>query len=850
MTVRTHPAFLAMRDERATLVDRFRAAELDGIGFCRELSDAMDRAIVSVWRSLEIPGHGVALVALGGYGRRLLAPQSDVDLMVLSDGSRDVDANVQPLFYALWDAGLKLGHAIRTPSESLKLAGENLEAETSFLDLRLLDGEVEIAATFEAEARAQTRKRGDGFIDDVRAMMHRRHATHGSATSQLEPNIKEGTGGIRDLHVLGWFAAVAGDLVERGLLDEPGRDELHRAHGLLLRVRGHLHLATGHANDVLLFHLQRSVAEALGYRDGDEIAEDQLMRDLFAATRAVESTVLSVAAELHGRDAKMRRDAPRAGPFVVVGERVLLDGALDLAARPEDAIGLFALGATPGAAAMRAVRVELGVMLQAVRNGERETALPLTAPVRDAFRDLLRRAPGSALEMADHAGVFAALFPEWDQVRYRPQRNIYHRYTVDAHLFHTAAHAAELLRGSDDPAIVEAAELLEPEDRDLLLLAALFHDVGKGTSEDHCVRGERLADALATRLDLPVETRTLLAWLVRNHLLLVDTATRRDLGDENLVVDIATKIGDSRRARLLYLLTVADGIGTGPTAWGPWKSDLVTELFQKVVHTIERGDLVSADVAARARDRRLAAERLAGPAADHVATHLDRMSRTYLLAFAPEELVTHAALAASLTGGEVRATGAHGKAGMADLTVVAKDRPGLFSKVSGVLALHGISIAAAQVYTRSDGIALEWFRCEGIRDVDPDPWPKVTADVERALRGRLSIESRVATKRETSLDRETRGKGDPPKVVCDLEASDFMTVVEVHTTDRVGLLYDITAALAECALDVHVAKIATYGDDVVDVFYVRDLDGQKIIDAEHLSEIERAVLHRLRGPTS
>jgi [protein-PII] uridylyltransferase len=836
MAVGTHPAFVAMRDERGRLADAFKSGELDGFAFCRAMSQAMDVALREVWSGLEVPGT-VSLVALGGYGRGMLAPRSDVDVMVLHSERDDVAEQVQPLFYALWDAGLDVGHAIRTPKECLKLAKTNLEAETSFLDMRLLAGDEGLLASLRERSWSKTRKRGSAFIDDVREMMRLRHEAHGSATSQLEPNIKEGTGGLRDIHVLDWFGVVVGDLVEEKLLDPQGRAEVDTAHELLIRSRSHLHLITGHHNDTLHFQQQRPVAEAMAYTDGTEVAEDSFMKDLFAATRAVELTVQSVAAEVSAIDRKVRKDSLRSGPFVVAGGRVLLEGELDLVKRPEDAIACFTLDAVPGAAAMRAVRMGL-------RDIER---LAVTPPVRDAFLRLLRRADGPMLEMADHAGLFAALFPEWDRIRCRPQRNIYHRYTVDAHLFHAAEEAAKLLH-SDDALVAANAADLGPGDTDLLMLAALFHDMGKGGDEDHSALGERLVEGPAERLGLSEDDAEILKWLVRNHLLLVDVATKRDLTDESMLLELVPKIGDERRLRLLYLLTVADGLATGPAAWGPWKASLINELAGRLRHLLQRGDLASADAARLARERRELAEELAGERATQVAAHLDLMGRAYLLAFEPEQLVRHAELAAAVRDGGIAAAGTPGdNDGLADLIVVAPDHPGLFSKVSGVLSLHGMSIVGGQMFTRKDGLALETFRCEGSleRRIDQTRWGKIIDDIERALKGRLSIESRLAEKRASYLPKPRMGKDEPPKVVCDNRASDQMTVVEVHAPDRLGLLYEITSALAECRLDIQVAKIVTMGDDVVDVFYLRDLDGQKIVDAEHLAEIERAVLHRI-----
>lgn len=837
MAVRLHPAFASLRDRRASIVDRFRSGDLDGPGLHVALAEATDDAIISTWHGLAVPASGVALVALGGYGRKLLAPGSDVDLMILHDGQPRIGDAGQPLWYALWDAGIKVGHAVRTPKECLSLAGVNLEAETSFLDARLLDGDLGLYERFVEQARAFSRKRDRRFVHDVREMMRLRHATHGSATSQLEPNIKDGTGGLRDLHVLDWFTTVCGDLIDMQLLDDAARAELDAAHRLLLTVRAHLHLQTASSNDILQFHHQRPIALAMDHRDDDGLAEDALMRELFTATRAVELTVTSVGADLGARGSKIPKRGHRRGPFVVAGDRVLLEHPLDIVAHPEDAIACFLLGATPGAAAMRNVRRALD-----------GAALELTPAVTEAFLELLRTAPGASLEMADHSGVFAALFDEWDTVRLQPQRNIYHRFTVDAHLFHSAHAAAQMLRGTDpERSVVERVTAdLEPGEADLLLLAALFHDVGKGTDEDHSVRGERLVRAMARRLHRSPDEIEELAWLVREHLLLVDVATRRDLSDPALIADTAARVGTPRRTRLLYLLTVADGIGTGPAAWTPWKEELVTELFTKVVHLLERGDLAHADLEKVFKERLDAVIRAAVGSAARSVAHVEAMGRAYLLRFEPEEIVRHAALADGLAEHEVRTVARTLSDGSGELTVIAPDAPGLFRRVCGVLALHSLSIVAAEIHTRHDGVAFEWIRCVGPRQlpIEEDRWARIEPDLEKVLHGKLSLDARLAEKR-TVPTRASRGKQEPPKVICDNAASDEMTIVEVHAADRLGLLYDITAALAECGLDVHRAKIATYGDDVVDVFYVRDLNGSKLTDRDHIAEIERAILHRL-----
>lgn len=563
------------------------------------------------------------------------------------------------------------------------------------------------------------------------------------------------------------------------------------------------------------------------------------MRDLFTATRAVEHDVSAVAVELAARDRKPARRDAGDSPFMVDAGRVVLVREPDLAHEPQRLLELFTRGAPPGAAARRWLEAALA---------DRDE-LPWTPEVRRAFFGLLRAGAAAALEAADHAGVLGLLLPGWEAVRCQPQHNIYHRYTVDAHLFHTVASLTGL---PEHPDAIVRDVWADVGDQDGLLLAGLLHDVGKGADEDHSERGETMSLAVMDRMGIVEPRRSTVAWLVRHHLLLVETATRRDMNDEILIVDLAERIGDAERARMLFLLSVADGLATGPAAWGPWKAALVAELFTKVIHVIERGELVNRDALELTRLRSVELrEALAHYPREAVETHLAGVPRAYLLAFPTSALIRHFALLAEELGpADARAVVTPtGEPGVYEYALAARDRPGLIAKVSGALALHGIHILTAQGFTRVDGAAIEVFRCAGgfEPEVADERWERITRDVRGALTGRLSLELRLAQKREQYAARPGKGKREPPRVIVDNTVSDFSTVVEVHAPDRIGLLYDITSTLADLALDIQVAKIATYGEDVVDVFYLRDLEGQKITDPEHAAEIERALLLRLAG---
>lgn len=453
-----------------------------------------------------------------------------------------------------------------------------------------------------------------------------------------------------------------------------------------------------------------------------------------------------------------------------------------------------------------------------------------------ALTDMLAAGAGgrAAFDALDGSGDLVRAIPEWESIRCLPERGAYHRRCVDVHCLETAAAAAGL------------DAVLDPGDRETLLLAAFLHDIGKGTEEDHTVRGEALARAALERMGVGEPAASDAAWLVRNHLLLALTATRRDIGDERLVLDLADQIGSERRLALLHLITVADGSATGPGAWTAWKATLVARLARRIGRVLERGELAGPDVSglARARLEEVRAA-LAGLPRAAVEAHLAGMPRQWLLFQPPEALVAQSAMmiefapAQDLVLSPVPVAGA----GIWEVTVVARDRPGLFSKVSGALALHGLNVLGAQAFTREDGVALEVFRVEALAS-EEERFEHVAEDARKALRGRISLDARLAEKRRAG-SRPGAARYGPPKVVVDNESSDFFTVVEVHAIDRVGLLYSITRALAELELDIHLAKVSTSAEKVVDVFYLRDLDGQKVTDPEFVWEIERTVLHRL-----
>lgn len=762
----------------------------------------------------------VALVALGSYGRRELTPGSDVDLLVLHGEGEDPGPIAERLFYPFWDAGITLGHSVRTVAECLRLAGEDPMVGTSLLDARVVAGDGSPAASLAAGLRDRIGEEPEAFLTAIAEGVAARRDRFGSCAWLLEPDLKESGGGARDVAAVSWVLTGlrVEDPVAEGLLRERELGALGEAREFLLRLRSALHLQTGARDDRLLLERQPAIADAFGYGPEPGMGPpDVLMRSLFEHAREVEYAL------------GLLLDRARRG----------LEGspeeALPPPGSPDEVVGAFA-----DAAERR--RLPAPATLDVLEEGV-PSEVGWTPAMRAAFLRVLA-APGGAavLEAMDRGGILVRLLPEWAPVRCRPQRDPYHRYTVDVHLIRTVGNVAALLRGeSDDPMIEEAARAVA--DPDAVLLGALLHDIGKRGEGPHVPAGVRVAEPIVARMGLSEETADRIRFLVGEHLLLSDTATRRDLSDENLVLDVAGRVGDAERLASLFLLTIADAEATGPHAVTSWRRALVRDLVGKVQRALDRGRDQPDELETIAERLERTGALLAGEHPDAVAAYLDRLPRPYVLAVPPQVAARHFRLLEPPPAtGEVRTDVREGeRPGVHDLAVAAADRPGLLADIAGALALQGLTILSARAYTSGDGVALDLFAVQGVfePEITEERWRRFRGDLRHALDGRLSLERRVAEKR--------RHYPPPPPVTPEVrvndDASDFSTVVEVSAGDRLGLLFDLALAFRDLGLDVHVAKVATYGPRVVDAFYIRDLEGRKV--GERAVEIEEAVLRGL-----
>ncbi len=755
----------------AVIADRSR----HGRAFCRALSDVTDDEIVALFDGATGGrAEGLALVAVGGYGRGELAPGSDLDLWLLHDGAVDVAETAGQIWYPIWDAGLKLGHAVRTPKQALEAASDDLDTATAALTARHLAGDRSLSDGLAERALAQWRKRSKRWLAELGAKVAARHEAAGEVAFLLQPDLKEGRGGLRDAHALIWAEAI------RPILLDGDAAALAEAEAVLLAARVELHRLTGRAGDVLTLDLQDDVAGALGVGDADV-----LMGSIAAAARSTawisDEAWDRIGASLAGPWGRVARRDREVGPGLVLRDgHVHVDAGADPKADPA-----LVLRAAAAAAANEARFERSSLDRLAADTPPFDGPWPRGA--RQAFVDLLATGPAAipVIEALDQRGLMVRILPEWEPTRSKPQRNALHTYTVDRHLCVAASIAAGLTDTVARP--------------DLLLVGALLHDIGKGGPGDHSIVGVQIIGEIAPRMGFDEADTEVLATLVEHHLLLPDIATRRDLGDDQVIASVAHAVGSLATLELLAALTEADSIATGPSAWGQWKAELVAELVERVAYVLRGGN------AAEVRPQ----------------------------GFPTPDVRELMAAGATVVRGE------RGR-----IVVVTADRVGVASRVAGALALAGIGVVAADASSNDDGMAAIRFRCHAPADVDVD-WGAVAADVRRAVEGRLAIEARLADRvRNRRRSAALTARRLTPRVRFDNQASGDSTVVEVHAPDGVGVLYRITRALAEVDLDIRLAKIATLGDEVVDVFYVRT-GGHKVTDRDHLREAERAILQQL-----
>jgi len=790
----------------------------------------------------------MAVVAVGGSGRGEMAPFSDVDLLFVLPWKMTgwAESVIESTLYMLWDLHLKVGHASRSIADCLRLAKGDFTIRTSLLEMRFLTGDSALGQDLSDTLRDQLFKGTTSeFIEAKLEERGARHKRQGGQRYMVEPNVKEGKGGLRDLQTLYWIAKYqhgvdqAGELVELGVFSGEEFAAFDAAERFLWAVRCHLHLLAGRAQDQLTFDMQVEVADRLGYRDhGGRRAVEHFMQDYFRhATRVGELTRIFLTALeathvkpeplliglLKGRR-RRRKLKPgydvKQGRLTVADEATFLADKLNLLRLFEEALRS---GLLIHPDAMRLVTANLHLIDDAMRRDREATRL---------FVDLLLKHgnPERALRRMNELGVLAAFLPEFAPVVAMMQFNMYHSYTVDEHTIQVISALAQIEREELIEELPVASRILKAGvNRKVLYLACLIHDLGKGRPEDHSVLGARLARAICPRLGLKKDESDTVEWLVRHHLLMSDMAQKRDISDPRTVRDFAKAVRTKTRLDLLTVLTVCDIRGVGPHVWNNWKATLLRALYRATATALETGleDLNREKREAEAK-RSLRA-RLADWDSKALKAETTRHYSPYWQGLDTE---TQAVIA-----GLLRGASEHGIAIDTDQDIdrdatrvcfVLADHPGIFSRLAGALSLVGANVVDARTYTTKDGYATAVF---WVQDSEGHPFeaarlPRLKSMIDKTLAGEV-VASEALQSRDKIKKRERRFNV-PTHITFDNDGSEIYTIIEVDTRDRPGLLYDLTKTLAASNIYISSALIATYGEQVIDTFYVKDMFGLKL----------------------
>jgi len=808
-----------------------------------------------------------AMVAQGGFGRGELNPQSDIDLLFLYSWkvSPFLESVTERILYTLWDAGLQVGSAVRTIAESIRLADADLKVKTAILDTRFLCGDFSLYGDFEKVLEKKLIKRRVArFIQDKQQESRLRHESYGGSVYLLEPEVKEGEGGLRDIHTARWIARVkinAKDfdtLALGGIVSSSDVAKLKESQDFLFRVRNELHFSSGKHHDQLTFADQEKVGAALGFQgEGTLRGVEVFMRSyyLHAAqisrlTSLIIHRVIEYERPLFGASYSFGRTL-REG-IRLARKHLSVTKAAVLRSDPANLIRIFDDMQKYGCELAHETRELVREHLDLIDDTFRRSAaanLPFFSILK--WKDRVYE----TLSEMHRCGVLGAFIPEFGRLLCMVLHDAYHLYTVDQHSLRLIREIELLKAGEYQEALPLLTQLArEAEKIELLYLGLMFHDIGKGFGGGHSEIGAGMVRAIARRMRLNADDGALVEFLVRHHLLMTHTAFRRDLEDEKTIFDFARTIGNVENLKMLYLLTFADVKGVGPDVWNPWKASLLGELYIKALNLleeVEKGEFEREDV--RAVLRRIQARARRQLAKDYDQESVNRfvevMPERYFLSTPESDMPDHFELMEEFSGkGAVTSVRHFPERDCTSVVVCTGDRPGLFASITGVLTALNLDILNARIFTAGDGRILDVFRISHHGHSDlvmaEQKWAKFRSSLDGVLEGRIDV-ARLVEGSQRSPFLHKRAPNVNTVVQIDNEASDGFTIIEVFTEDRIGVLFTITYGLHRLGLSIHVAKISTNVDQVADVFYVTDENGGKVTEPARVEAIRQSLVRSL-----
>jgi [protein-PII] uridylyltransferase len=810
-------------------------------------------------------GERACVLAVGGYARRELSIGSDLDLLVLHEGEENPLAAfvAERIQYVLWDAGVDVALAVRTVRQTLDLARSDDSAFTSVLMARFLSGDARLLHELNAGVRGELLADPEAFVRGQEQAMAARHAKFGESLYLLQPNLKEGAGGLRDYHTACWVARAVdplvvsrADFLHAGLLSESEMADYEAALQFLWRLRNELHLLQSRKTDQMSFELQELLAKGFGYAetaDDTELPVERFMRDYYRHARAIQTFSEIVIEQCHAR---ARPPAPRPEPVVVedgfrlVGDHLEIPHAAHLRERPVRLLTAFAVAQDHDVplsrTARRMLRENLSLVDESFRH-DPEAAATLMRVLGSRFRVM------RTLMAMNEVGLLGRFLPEWDHVVCRWQHVVYHTYTVDVHSIFLVEALRRLWRGQFEDELPDLTELVRAvPDLPGLFLGCLLHDIGKGYGGDHSGKGARLAEALLRRLGVPRARRRRIVFVVRHHLLMSHVSQRRDLADPKVIVDFARIVGDRENLHNLYLATYADMRASSDSAFTEWRAELMRELFERTSEFLESGEddprraaeQVEARVRTRVQQARRELRRGVGETA-LIESYFEMMPRRYFVSHTPRQIARHAMVVFGFEGERPFASAVREmRGGFSEFILVARDVHGLYSDVAGSLTAAGINILGSNVYTTRTGLALEVYRVttpSGGEEEKREAWTTLETILGRVL-GEGEPVAALLARRGPRVGRRQLRSHTPASVSVRNDVSDFYTVVDVTADDRPGLLYELARTMAEHDLEIFVSKATTVLDQVADTFYVKAADGKRVLDPARLRALRAALL--------
>ena len=815
----------------------------------RRHSEMMDGLVRKTFQKAQgdFPCPSVCLLAVGGYGRAELAPYSDIDLLLVHSTSNrsDLTPLIERTLYPLWDLGLEVSCSSRTIEECMRMAQSDLEVKTALIDGRYLDGEYEFFRSLYGIFTKKVLHHGvHEFAGSLMKDLRLRHQKYGDPNYILEPDLKEGKGGLRDFQIGRWVlrAKYTTDRWESILFPDQAKT-LDRSVQFLWAIRNEIHLLTGRRQDDLTFESQEKIAPILGFPPGAKGIEE-MMRQFHLSTWKILNFATGVLERAVSEPSLFRKAAFYFKRGKIDGNFAIRNGELaliDPATFKKDTRQLMTLFAH-----CQAYRVEMDFQTEeAVME-----ALPFidehfraSQTVNQTFSSLLRKGEGlgTILKKMHELGFLSGYIPEFSEIEGKIHYDLYHVHPVDVHSLLAVEELVRLKDGryhEEYPLLTSLSrEIEKPE---ILLLTTLLHDIGKGSEGDHSLVGAEIARSIAGRTGFSGEEMELVHFLVRHHLFMLETAMRRDLHDEQAIFNFSKKVESLDRLKMLYLLTFADVKAVGPDAWTPWKNSLLMDLFLKTAHFFESEGISRIPV----EDERLKTleERLPPEIFNEYAEHLPGR---YLSCYSADEIAHHIEIARSLKAESLSTQWKIEEGVRAKVTVCTKDRYGLFSKIAGSMFLNRLNILEAQIHTWGNGVALDTFF---VQDLTGDIERRVrqfTGDLEEILSGKTPLKTLLSQRQETNGIQPKILPGVAAEVKIDNQDSAFHTIIEVTGEDRLGILYEITQALTDHGCNINFARISTLGNRLVDAFYVQDGWGEKIEEKEKISRLQQSLLSRL-----